>query len=79
MDRNIKKGQVYKHFKGFIITILCVCKHTETMEDMVIYTHDKSDKIWARPLNMFFEEVDHEKYPNVTQKYRFELIKNKED
>lgn len=42
--------------------------------DLVIYrTIDKSVKnVWARPIDMFLSEVDHDKYPHVKQKYRFE-------
>lgn len=52
--------------------VLGVATHTETKEELVVYMHN--DKIWARPLDMFLSEVDHEKYPDVTQKYRFERI-----
>ena len=48
--------------------------NTETLEEMVVYKDDKN--IWVRPKEMFLSEVDHEKYPEVKQKYRFELIKN---
>lgn len=75
MDRIVKPGQVYKHFKGYIINILYIAKHTETMEELVIYKHDKSDEVWARPISMFLSEIDHEKYPDIKQKYRFELVK----
>lgn len=68
------KGQKYRHFKGNIITIIEVGKHTETLEEVVIYEHD--GEIWVRPMEMFLSEVDHEKYPEVEQTYRFELIED---
>lgn len=69
----IKEGQIYRHFKGDLMKVICVCKHTETEEELVVYEHN--GKIWARPKNMFLSKVDKEKYPNITQKYRFELVK----
>lgn len=72
MKRKIEVGKKYKHFKGTIYEVIAIAKHTETLEDLVIYKHD--DKIWARPYDMFNSEVDHEKYPNIKQKYRFEEI-----
>ena len=65
---------VYKHFKGNYYVVEDVATHTETDEKMVIYRALYGDhKLWCRPYDMFLEEVDHEKYPEVTQKYRFEL------
>lgn len=65
-------GKTYRHFKGSLHKVIAIAKHTETLEDMVIYTHD--DKIWARPYDMFISKVDKEKYLDVNQEYRFELI-----
>ena len=65
-------GKKYKHFKGTVYKVLAIAKHSETLEDMVIYTHD--NHIWVRPYNMFIEKVDKEKYPNILQEYRFELV-----
>lgn len=66
-------GQKYKHFKiGKVVTIIGISRHTETEEVSVVYEHE--GVIWNRPLEMFMSEVDKEKYPNVKQKYRFELI-----
>lgn len=65
-------GKTYRHFKGTYHKVIAIAKHTETLEDMVIYTHD--DKIWARPYDMFISKVDKEKYPDVNQEYRFELV-----
>ena len=85
IKREVKNGQMYRHFKGFIATIITIAEHTETKETLVIYkcespkdmnitNSDHIDGIYARPIDMFLSEVDHEKYPNVKQKYRFELI-----
>ena len=69
-------GGTYKHFKGHVYKVLYIAKDSETLEDLVIY-QDTLDpnKIWARKKDMFLSKVDKEKYPNVTQVYRFELIK----
>lgn len=72
--RKPKKNEKYRHFKGNIITVLEIAKNTETLEEMVVYEHD--GEIWVRPMEMFISEVDHEKYPDVEQTYRFELIED---
>ena len=69
----VAKGQVYRHFKGDLMTIIEVAKHTETEELMVIYDHN--GVIWARPYNMFISKVDKDKYPDIKQEYRFEIVK----
>lgn len=74
--RVVRPGQIYRHFKGNIVRVLQVAQNSELPgQYSVVYECGNSKTVWCRPYDMFLSEVDHEKYPNVTQKYRFELVK----
>lgn len=80
-ERIVKPFTMWKHFKGTEAFVITVAQHSETVEKLVVYScmgnNEKTnhkDGIYARPLDMFLSEVDHEKYPDVLQKYRFEEI-----
>ncbi len=70
----LKINGIYKHFKGDYYLVEGVCTHSETKEKFVLYRALYGNtELYIRPYDMFLSEVDHEKYPNVEQKYRFEL------
>lgn len=59
MTKKIELG-TYQHYKGKKYLVLGVAKHSETQEDLVVYVslyENDMSALWARPLDMFLEEV----------------------
>ena len=76
--RKIKTNAIYKHFKGDLYIVEDIALNSENDEKMVVYRALYGDcTLYVRPYDMFASEVDHKKYPNVKQKYRFMEVKNK--
>lgn len=74
MSEKVKVHGVYRHFKGGMYIVEDIGRDSETDELVVLYRALYGDGVlWVRPLKMFLSEVDHKKYPDVEQKYRFEL------
>lgn len=74
MNRELVVHGVYRHFKGGMYIVEDIGRDSETEELVVIYRALYGDGLlWVRSLKMFLSEVDHKKYPEVEQKWRFEL------
>ena len=82
-ERVFRVGDIVRHFKRetvdpatdrYLYMIVGTATHSETGEQMMVYSPLYGDGgLFVRPLDMFLSEVDHEKYPDIRQKYRFEL------
>lgn len=78
--RKIEVGRVYRHFKNKYYVVVDIVNDCESNNEpeyrkIVIYKALYGEHLtWARPYEMFASEVDHEKYPDVQQKYRFEEV-----
>ena len=84
-----KNGDIIKHFKREQLTeeelknnmlmhlyhVVGHAKHSETGEEFLVYKALYGNgQLYARPVDMAYSEVDHEKYPNIKQKYRLEIF-----
>ena len=56
--QEIKAGLKYRHYKGNIYEIIAIGKHSETLEDVIVYKSIKTGDIWVRPYSMWNETVD---------------------
>lgn len=74
MERTVREGALYRHFKGNVYRVIAVARHTESDEMLVVYRAKDGGTVYARPLAMFLSPVDKEKYPDVSVKYRFEEV-----
>lgn len=89
MERIFEPGDIVKHFKREMIhysgdliyyyKIIGEGYFTETNERVMIYQALYGERtLYVRPYDMFMSEVEHDKYPQIKQKYRFEKV-NKEE
>ena len=85
--REFTPGDIIQHFKRetvdqnsmqYLYEFIGVATHSETRDRVVVYRALYGDKgLFVRPYEMFMEEVDHVKYPEIRQKYRFEKLESR--
>lgn len=69
------KPGIYQHYKGMMYLALTVAKHSETLEELVVYValyDNKDGKTWVRPLSMFMEEIE----KDGVKQPRFKFVSN---
>ena len=61
--KQAKKG-IYRHYKGKLYELIDIVRHSETLEELVLYkplyaSKEFPDQMWVRPKEMFFETIEH--------------------
>ncbi len=74
MARKIKVNKLYRHFKGHIYKVIAIAKDSEDLSLKVVYQNISNNDVWVRDLEEFNSLVDKNKYPDVSQKYRFQEL-----
>ena len=74
-----KAGDKYRHFKGNLYEVIVIARDSETLEEKVVYKEVNGNAAYVRSLPMFVSPVDKEKYPDVTQEFRFQYIEEIEE
>ena len=67
--QKIEIGKIYRHYKGNLYKIIGFAKHSETLENMIVYQSEKTGEYWVRPYSMWNETVDDQ------GTLRFQLVK----
>lgn len=78
LNNKLKAGHIFTHFKGNQYALLhYACDHTNgnTPTPVVVYANlnPSDNRVFVRDIREFFSPVDKEKYPDVTQTFRFEV------
>ncbi len=58
--QEIAVGKFYKHYKGNLYKIIALGKHSENLEEMIVYQSVKDGQIWIRPKSMWNEIIDND-------------------
>lgn len=74
LDVEVKVGSIYRHFKGHIYEVIAIGKDSEDLSLKVVYRNIDTKEVWIRDKKEFLSKVDKDKYPNINQEYRFELV-----
>ncbi len=74
-NREIKPGQIYRHFKGNLYKIIGLATDSETGAKVVVYEAQYgANELYVRPYALFVEKLNAAQYPDAAQEYRFELM-----
>lgn len=69
MGHDVVLGGLYRHYKGGLYRVLTIARHSETLEELVVYVneHDPS-RVWARPISMWNDRVgDGLRFTKITE------------